>query len=108
MFPVRYELNVYIIFRRNFVFKGLSNLKMGNPGVAYRCLELRRRGFRGEFLLCSSIRIVDILSLSRIDSYSLCDSCGDIVSKWNPQIGVTSLLGSDLNECALGCQSGVT
>jgi hypothetical protein len=24
MFPVRYELNSYILFRRNFVFKGLN------------------------------------------------------------------------------------
>jgi hypothetical protein len=26
MLPVRYELNVYILFRRNSVFKGLNNL----------------------------------------------------------------------------------
>lgn len=70
----------------------LSNLKMGSPGVAYRRLELRRRGFRGEFLLYSSIRFVDLPSLSRIDSFSLCDSCGDTASKWNPQIEAASLL----------------
>jgi hypothetical protein len=27
MFPVRYGLNFYILFRRNLVFKGLSRVK---------------------------------------------------------------------------------
>jgi hypothetical protein len=28
VFPVRYELNLYMLFRRNSVFKGLSKLNM--------------------------------------------------------------------------------
>jgi hypothetical protein len=31
MFPVRYELNLYMLFRRNSDFKKLYHLKNANP-----------------------------------------------------------------------------
>jgi hypothetical protein len=40
VFPVRYELNVYMLFRRNLVFKGLKiylYLKMDNVGWENDC-----------------------------------------------------------------------
>jgi hypothetical protein len=37
VFPVRYELNSYILFRRNFVFKGLK----GDIGKV--CKEVKRK-----------------------------------------------------------------
>jgi hypothetical protein len=30
VFPVRYELDLYILFRRNSVFRGLKHLKVNN------------------------------------------------------------------------------
>jgi hypothetical protein len=70
----------------------LSDLKMDSPGVAYRRLGFRRERFGAEFVVCLSIRFFDLLSLSRIDFFSLCDPCGWTVSKWNPQIEVASFL----------------
>jgi hypothetical protein len=33
VFPVRYELDLYVLFRRNSVFKGLKNMATWSPAV---------------------------------------------------------------------------
>jgi hypothetical protein len=35
MFPVRYELNLYILFRENSVFKGLIHLPLLNRSLGF-------------------------------------------------------------------------
>jgi hypothetical protein len=42
VFPLKYELNLYILFRRNSVFKGMS----------YSCVEVRSNTERNSGELC--------------------------------------------------------
>jgi hypothetical protein len=66
VFPVRYELNSYILFRRNFVFKGLSILSFEATQPELLTASLNRPKLKRNFSQESTIICVcsDLLMFS--------------------------------------------
>jgi hypothetical protein len=80
VFPVRYELNLYMLFRRNSVFKGLSRI------ILLFLIATEYSSLKYTFLKIFLICIINIWYLKGRDQYEYLDVDGSIIIKWMGQM----------------------